>query len=399
MARPLIPDPEEKEPLPRGVYKRQRADGSITWGARWHDAYGVEHKKAAKPNTKTAAMKLYRKMKHLADEGEVPASERQPPTLGQVLDDYERELELERESLRAKRDARCRANYWRAVFGKYPITKLDRSLLASWRHGFLKPNEKGEKRSVYTAQRYVDFLRGILTRCVDDKLLPENPLRKLKRIKGERRNRRSLTDLEEQKLKEACEDWLWEMVCFAIETGLRREEQFELLWINVRFDLHVLTIPRSKHGEARHLPIYPVEHLLQKWKDEARNEYVFPSPLRRGPAEGSPSRKRLGAPPRKEGKGYRDPDNFYSRHYAPAVKRAGLVDVDWHTLRHTFITRQLASGTPVHVVKELAGHKRIETTMLYAHASPDDKHEAMRKQAERNRSKNRNTSHEEPTET
>ncbi len=403
MARPYAQKPEaDDEVLPRGVYRRKRQDGTWTWGARWHDANGVEHKKSASPNTKQAALKLYRRMKHQADEGQLPPSERRVPTVAEVLDAYLPELELERQSLKGKRDLKCRAKYWRATLGVYPITSIDRALLANWRRLFVEPREltvrtssgtvrEVRARSLQTADRYLDALRAFLTRCVDDKLLPEHPLAKLKKVKGVvQRRRRSLTEAEETQLQGASEEWLWEMVFFALQTGLRREEQFELLWANVRFDLHVLTIPRSKHGEARHLPIYPVEDLLRKWQAEARNEYVFPAPIRLGPKEGNPSRKRSGAPDRKVGKGFRDPDGLYRRHYAPAVKRAGLVDVDWHTLRHTFITRQLADGTPVHVVKELAGHKRIETTMLYAHVSPDDKHAAMQRQAERNRNKNRN---------
>lgn len=38
-----------------------------------------------------------------------------------------------------------------------------------------------------------------------------------------------------------------------------------------------------------------------------------------------------------------------------------------HCLRHTCITRLLRKGVPLVKVKEWAGHKKIETTMIYAH--------------------------------
>ena len=41
----------------------------------------------------------------------------------------------------------------------------------------------------------------------------------------------------------------------------------------------------------------------------------------------------------------------------------------WHALRHSFCTNLAAAGVPVHQVKRLAGHKSIETTMRYMHAS------------------------------
>ena len=42
-----------------------------------------------------------------------------------------------------------------------------------------------------------------------------------------------------------------------------------------------------------------------------------------------------------------------------------------HSLRHTFITRLIRSGTDVVAVAELAGHSRLETTRRYSLPSQD----------------------------
>ena len=42
-----------------------------------------------------------------------------------------------------------------------------------------------------------------------------------------------------------------------------------------------------------------------------------------------------------------------------------------HDLRHSFISNQLAAGTPVHVVKEMAAHRSLAVTSLYAHSSDE----------------------------
>ncbi len=49
----------------------------------------------------------------------------------------------------------------------------------------------------------------------------------------------------------------------------------------------------------------------------------------------------------------------------------------WHSLRHTFCTELARAGVPVNVIKELAGHKSIETTLRYMHTDREAKRGAI----------------------
>ncbi len=60
-----------------------------------------------------------------------------------------------------------------------------------------------------------------------------------------------------------------------------------------------------------------------------------------------------------------------------ALRKAGIVGVCWHTLRHTVASRRIMSGVDLISVKSLLGHRNIETTMRYSHLSPDHLRQAV----------------------
>jgi Site-specific recombinase XerD len=62
------------------------------------------------------------------------------------------------------------------------------------------------------------------------------------------------------------------------------------------------------------------------------------------------------------------------------VKQAGITKkITFHSARHTFAVIQLTLGTDIYTVSKLLGHKKLETTQIYAKIIDQKKREAIEK--------------------
>jgi integrase len=145
-------------------------------------------------------------------------------------------------------------------------------------------------------------------------------------------------------------------------TGLRLGELIALRWRDIDFtgslvrvrsgwSVGALTTPKS--GKVRSIPLAPevaqaLAKLAQRELFAGEDDLVFAGNF------GS----------------YLD-DSALRRRYKRALKRAGLRQLRFHDLRHTFGTRMIAKAD-IRRVQEWMGHADIQTTMRYLHYTPRD---------------------------
>ena len=208
-----------------------------------------------------------------------------------------------------------------------------------------------------TINRHFALLRRAFTLAIKDGKLARNPVSGVTFF-PEHNNTRFLNDEELTRLRNVMPTDKWAWVALAIETGLRQTEQFSLQWKWVDLDNSVLTIPMSKSGKTRHVPLSEgAKMLLRSFDSFLRSPFVFPSV--------HDSLKPL------------NPDSFLESVYLPALRKAGIQGSVWHSLRHTAASRRVMAGVDLFSVGKVLGHQDIKTTMRYAHLSPEHLRETV----------------------
>ena len=159
---------------------------------------------------------------------------------------------------------------------------------------------------------------------------------------------RFLTPEETQRLLSALDADENQIAARAIKllllTGARRNEVTQAKWEHVNWAQRTLLVPLSKTGRPRSIRLNSAAlGILRATPRAEDNPFIFPSPTTGRP---SPS---LHFP------------------WLRIRKRAGLLDVRLHDLRHSFASFLVNNGVSLYVVQGLLGHLNARTTQRYAH--------------------------------
>jgi integrase len=133
-------------------------------------------------------------------------------------------------------------------------------------------------------------------------------------------------------------------VRFALLTGLRRSNVFNLRWENVNLEKGTVIV----HA------------------DEAKANQRILVPLN------SQAKALLEAMPgERTGRVWGDITRVWSNTWEAAAKRAGVPWCRFHDLRHTWASWHAMAGTPMAVLQELGGWHSADMVQRYAHLSPE----------------------------
>jgi len=159
-------------------------------------------------------------------------------------------------------------------------------------------------------------------------------------------------------------------VTLALNTALRKNEIRTLRWSQIDFEKRTVTVGRAKTqaGSGRVIPLnQPAFDALVKWAgrlvEANADDYAFPGCEAAGIERERPDRERID-PSR--------PIKSWRSAWRAALKRAGL-QLRFHDLRHTCITKLAESQASEQTLMAISGHVSRRMIGHYSHIRMDAK--------------------------
>src|SRR6266702_3075895 len=298
------------------------------------------------PNKKIAEKVLSLRMAQVLENRFFPPSR----ALGRMPFNEFAQMYLERavSLMKSIRTERNRVKRWVKDLGMRPIGRITRAEIESWRR------EKMSRCKPATINRDLSRLRHMLNIAVEWELLEKSPMQGIKFLRENNARTRYLSLEESQRLIASCiAAHIRALVTVALHSGMRLGEILNLRLYDLDFASGFILVRDSKNGESRHVPMDTILFaLFRAYPRRPVTDLVFSS--------------RCGGHIVDVRTGFQN-----------ACKRAGLIDLHFHDLRHTFASQFVMSGGDLYILKEILGHKSITMTQRYAHLSPTYKIKAI----------------------
>jgi integrase len=358
------------QPVSGHVFRIERKRGPV-WYAKYRlpDGRQVQKKlgpawtKRGRPEagyfTKTTAQAWLDSTLADARRGELQGMVRTDTTFAEAAAEWLRYVEQERACKpRTIVDYSNMVRVLNATFGDTPLEGIGTETIEQWKSSFAG----SRKLSNRTLQKYLVVLHSIFKRAMKVYGLPRNPAATVERPRLARRAGIDVFSREEVMalVRAAANDQDGVLYLTAAFTGLRLGELLALRWEDVDFEVDAIRVRRNwtggkegtpKSGRGRAVPMMEdvaqaLARLGQRERFTGEQDLVFCDAVGRH-------------------LGYKN----LSKRYKEALAAAGLRQLRFHDLRHTFGTHAIRAADPREVM-EWMGHADIQTTQKYLAYKP-----------------------------
>ena len=241
--------------------------------------------------------------------------------------------------------------------GRLKITEITTDLLEIVCDRWIK-----EGASKKTCNRRLAVVSKMLTMACQRGWLKNKPhIERFAETEG--RKRWATIEEEDQMVKllnESGQTLLASLVIVMADTGMRRGEALALSWSDVDIEKGWIRCWENKADKPRSIPMTSRVHELLgstssapgvEWLNDQKGPFTSVTPT------------------------------TFAHHWNKCKAKMGLQgDSQFtpHCLRHACASRLVQAGVPLFTVKEFLGHKKIESTLVYAHLAPQNLQEACK---------------------
>lgn len=338
----------------RGVF--EKVPGSDIWWIQYFDASGRRRREKAGRRSDAITLLSKRKTEKLQRK-KLPENLRtKPVTFGELANDAIEHSKAENGE-RSTQELILKYETLRPVFGGRTAADISKQEIVRW----LTSTSADREWAPATKNRWqAAFSLSFRVGMENDKI-ERNPAARIGRTKEDNGRVRWLSEEEESRIRGAIAQRTPRHVPafdLSIHTGVRASEQFSLRWPQIDSDRCVLTLPRTKNGKPRHVPLNAVAMQALRTLKQQHKELNPDSPWVFLNEDGEKLR------------GHRD-------WFDPALKESGVPDYSWHCNRHTFASRLVMAGVDLRTVGELLGHRTPGMTWRYSHLAPSHQQQAV----------------------
>jgi integrase len=208
--------------------------------------------------------------------------------------------------------------------------------------------------SINSAHSYFNKFKACMNQAFEERIIYDNPAKRVKGITPEDPEREYLTFEEIQQVAniECRYEVLKRAFLFSCLTGIRWSDINKLKWSEIQKfnESFRVTFTQKKTKGLEYLDI------SQQARDLLGEE---------------------GQPEERVFKGLRY-SSYMNLELQKWCMKAGITkNITFHSARHTFATLQLTLGTDIYTVSKLLGHKQLKTTQVYANVIDQKKIAAM----------------------
>lgn len=302
---------------------------------------GKTYRGSCKTGDPREAQEYHDRVKSKAWRGRV-VGDKEQHTVDDAIDLYLKEHEHKR----SYRDDERSGNWWKEQLKSAQVIMLEDltpEIVRDIRDEELGREGRRGPIKVATVNRKLAFLRSVLRAAQLEWRWMEQPL-KIKLLPGEGQRERYLEPHEVERLVAALPEPFNFMALFAVSTGLRQGNVLGLKWSQVNLAMKYVRFSDKvmKNGRPFAIALNDTAVACIRPFIGKHEEYVF---VRNGePMRWLPSEM-----------------------WKAALKKAGLENVRWHDLRHTWASLMRQAGVGLDDLQELGGWESPLMVKRYAH--------------------------------